>query len=467
MKDNLEYIDQIMKDGMEGFQVNNVSQSWSNMQKKMQSRNLSPSPARMLYPIAATIIVIVAIFITYFYYHNSTQSNTIIHDSLLKTQPETTATHNKTSNYLSDTPNIKLKQNKLYAYSENADTLFRNAEQFSNENSDDLLILDDYNNDKQQIETSNNNNNEHIPDNSNTDINKLKSDTTKALKNKHSANELINETKIKVPYSDFSSSIKGCAPLEVDFMAKTKNANGYHWNFDDGHHSTLENPTYTFEEPGTYIVKLKADNNLVKGILVRYDTIIVYENPKALFKISPNPVLLPDKPIVCSNLSKNSTKFRWYFGDGEKSTKKNPSHIYSSAGQFDVALVACNNNQCCDSIYKKDAVSAKIVGFIKFPNALYPDLFGPNSGYYTLDNDNYNNKVFHPVHFGVIEYKLTVYERYSGIKVFETSDINIGWDGYDKNQKLCKPGVYPYVAIGKFKNGASFIRKGDITIIHK
>lgn len=463
MKDNLEYIDQVIKDGVEGYQVDNNNESWNNMQKKMRSRNLSTSSARIFYPVAAVIVV--AIISVYFYYQNDVQNKTLIHDSLSKTQSETTAVKKETGKYLSDISESNSQKRQLPANSQNADTVFKDAEQYWNENSDDLLSIDDYSKDINYEQTNGRTEN-RISDNK-SETNTLKTDTINVLKNSGTENNVTNTTQIQVPYSHYSSSIEGCAPLEVDFKAKTKNANGYHWDFDNGHHSVLENPTYTFDEPGTYIVKLKADNKLVKGILVRYDTIIVYENPKALFKISPNPVLLPDKPIVCSNLSRNSTKFKWYFGDGDKSTKRNPTHIYTKEGSYDVALVACDANQCCDSIYKENAISAKIVGYIKFPNALYPDLFGPNGGYYSLDNDKYKNKVFHPVHYGVIEYKLTIYERYSGVKVFETNDISIGWDGYDKNQKLCKSGVYPYIAVGKFKNGASFIRKGDITIIHK
>ena len=48
--------------------------------------------------------------------------------------------------------------------------------------------------------------------------------------------------------------------------------------------------------------------------------------------------------------------------------------------------------------------------------------------------------------------------------IFESNDINIGWDGYNKGE-LCEPGVYIWKVRGKFRNGEPFIKMGDVTLL--
>ena len=50
----------------------------------------------------------------------------------------------------------------------------------------------------------------------------------------------------------------GCAPFTVDFLYTGQDANMWLWDFDDGDTSTLENPTHTFLEAGSYDVVLIA-----------------------------------------------------------------------------------------------------------------------------------------------------------------------------------------------------------------
>jgi gliding motility-associated-like protein len=73
------------------------------------------------------------------------------------------------------------------------------------------------------------------------------------------------------------------------------------------------------------------------------------------------------------------------------------------------------------------------------------------------------NEVFHPVHYGVVEYKLMVFNRW-GEQVFQSNDVKVGWDGYYKG-KICDQGVYIWRAIGKFTNGRIFDKKGNVTLL--
>jgi gliding motility-associated-like protein len=75
---------------------------------------------------------------------------------------------------------------------------------------------------------------------------------------------IVNESPI-VPQAAFSSSpteLTGNAPFQVNFNNASQNANTYSWNFGDGSAGTsMMNPDYTFNTPGTYTVTLIASNN--------------------------------------------------------------------------------------------------------------------------------------------------------------------------------------------------------------
>ncbi len=44
------------------------------------------------------------------------------------------------------------------------------------------------------------------------------------------------------------------------------------------------------------------------------------------------------------NASSNATSFHWDFGDGATSQQENPTHVYSSLGEYEVVLIASNQN---------------------------------------------------------------------------------------------------------------------------
>jgi gliding motility-associated-like protein len=87
---------------------------------------------------------------------------------------------------------------------------------------------------------------------------------------------------------------------------------------------------------------------------------------------------------------------------------------------------------------------------------------GPVGGFYQLNDPK--NEVFHPVITGeIMEYQLKIFNRV-GYQIFESNDVNIGWDGYYQD-KLSAQGVYIWKARGRFSNGKTFVRSGDVTLI--
>jgi len=101
--------------------------------------------------------------------------------------------------------------------------------------------------------------------------------------------------------------------------------------------------------------------------------------------------------------------------------------------------------------------------YIRFPNALMPNTAGPTGGYYTARSDR-ANQVFHPVASGVTSYNLKIFSK-QGVLVFESNDLNLGWDGYYKGQ-LCSPGVYIWKVRGSYRNGEPIVMSGDVTLLN-
>jgi hypothetical protein len=100
--------------------------------------------------------------------------------------------------------------------------------------------------------------------------------------------------------------------------------------------------------------------------------------------------------------------------------------------------------------------------FIEFPNAFIPNPGGPSGGFYSSKSDEVA-QVFHPTFSGVSDYQLKIFSKL-GILIFESNDLNIGWDGYFKGQ-LSNHGVYVWKVRGNFRNGESFIKMGDVTLL--
>lgn len=270
--------------------------------------------------------------------------------------------------------------------------------------------------------------------------------------------------KVKAPktIADFDASQNGCEPLSVDFTNHSTWATSYEWNFDDGSTSTEINPSHIYKDPGKYQVKLTTYGDGEED--VTYREVEVYAKPKVRFDLSPkspNVVMLPDALVQFYNTSEGGNRYLWDFGDGDTSSVFEPTHTYQELGIYDVTLSVWTEHQCFDSINLQDAVIVEGKGLLVFPNAFTPSIEGPSGGSYTLPD--VQNIIFHPYHDGVETYKLEIYDRW-GELLFESNDVNIGWDGYYKGN-LCKSDVYIWKAKGKFYNGSTFNKAGDVTLL--
>ena len=131
-----------------------------------------------------------------------------------------------------------------------------------------------------------------------------------------------------VPTADFQSSpASGCAPLTADFTdLSTGNPTSWGWDFGDGGTSFEQNPTYTYENPGTYTVALTVSNSCGSDGAMRVDYIQVDScGGQKAFALSDIPV----KGTVTGNYTYTHSSDNGYEVITEVESGGKPSRRYS------------------------------------------------------------------------------------------------------------------------------------------
>jgi PKD repeat protein len=256
-----------------------------------------------------------------------------------------------------------------------------------------------------------------------------------------------------------ASATDGCSPLKISFRCLAVPYDSCTWYFGDGGYSSLRDPIWLFDNAGEYKVTLNVFSSGIKS--VSSVIITIHPKPEAKFEISPENAVLPNDEITFRNYSDGAESYKWDFGDGATSELYEPHHSYRKFGNYNVRLIAISEFGCSDSlvIYNTFSTSGN---YIEFPNAFIPNANGPSGGYFTPKSDE-GSQIFHPVFSGVTSYQLRIFSK-MGMLIFESNDVNYGWDGYYKGQ-LCDPGVYIWKVRGNFMSGEQFTRMGDVTLL--
>ncbi|MEL7529678.1 MAG: PKD domain-containing protein [Bacteroidota bacterium] len=166
------------------------------------------------------------------------------------------------------------------------------------------------------------------------------------------------------PQAQFQANITtGCAPLAVSFtdLSTTFPAGtfitGWSWDFGDGGTSFSQNPSYTYNQIGSYDVSLVvADNQGCVDTL----TLANYLNPTfptADFSTA-DTISCPGALTAFTNLSTGvGNSYLWDFGDGTTSSAVNPVHAYPPNGTYTVSLTVTDINGCVSNTIKQNLVS--------------------------------------------------------------------------------------------------------------
>ena len=120
------------------------------------------------------------------------------------------------------------------------------------------------------------------------------------------------------------------------------------WDFGDGTSSTQQNPTHTYNAPGSFTVILTANNGTNAISEVKTNYVLVHPLPEPNFTLSTPPCSLPATLNVTSVSPSSGVSYNWNFGNGQTSTLAQPSNInYPNTGVFNVTLTATNTSTGC------------------------------------------------------------------------------------------------------------------------
>jgi len=155
----------------------------------------------------------------------------------------------------------------------------------------------------------------------------------------------IGETPPPAPVADFTAIPRyGFAPLTVNFIDQSTGSPelDYTWDFGDNTTSTEKNPTHTYGEPGHYTVTLTTANRGGTDSVTKSGYINVFQHPPdtvADFTAVPRSGTAPLTVSFIDQTTGPVTTRCWMFGDGGWSDEKNPVHVYTAPGVYNVTLL--------------------------------------------------------------------------------------------------------------------------------
>lgn len=124
------------------------------------------------------------------------------------------------------------------------------------------------------------------------------------------------------------------------------------------------------------------------------------------------------------------------------------SKLYNGEFCYQVQVV-CNNG---------DKILSNIACMQREPVIYIPNALNANS-------TNMENRVFRPRADFLQDYHLAIYDKRGAI-IFQTDDINEGWDGYDRTSKLCTRDTYMYHITYKTASGKAVAKSGMVNLLY-
>lgn len=153
------------------------------------------------------------------------------------------------------------------------------------------------------------------------------------------------------PTANFTASpLPPCpAPSTVNFQNLSTGANAYSWAFGDGGNSTASSPPHTYGSNGTYDVTLIATSAQGCKDTMKKNAYIGISALSVTAIANKTGICFPDtvRFDAMVGYSQPVLSYHWDFGPGQgTSSLKNPWHVYTAYGQYQVILTVTTTNNC-------------------------------------------------------------------------------------------------------------------------
>lgn len=239
---------------------------------------------------------------------------------------------------------------------------------------------------------------------------------------------------------------KVCPYEPTHLKASAEGGLGEHYFYWSHNGDTNRNVTVYPSETSYYKVIVQDD---CKTFSVSDSIKITVEKPDANFAVITSPIF-HDLPITFQNLSNSASFYEWWFGDGGTSDHVHPNHTFSSAGEYEITLIAEDERGCFDTINKILEVKHEV--YLYVPNAFIPSI-----------NGRTNNEVFKVSAINITDFSIAIYNRW-GETVFTSNDVNFEWDGTMNGNKV-GDGTYVWKICYKSINDDEEEIQGHVTLL--
>jgi len=234
---------------------------------------------------------------------------------------------------------------------------------------------------------------------------------------------------IKIPVQS-SASCRGVTFTYNDSSSEDK-YDSYLWNFGDSTTGNTNPISHTYAQTGTYtVIVIVTSPEGCRSTASAPADVMIYPTAKAIFTADPSEAPIAEPVISFKDGSINTTAWMYDFGDKTTSFEENPVHTYADTGNYLVHLYTNNKFGCADTAQAEVRIDPEFTFYV-------PDAFTPNGDGV---NDFFTGKGI-----GIIGFDMVIYDRW-GQYIFETQDINTGWNGtVNGGTAIAQEDTYVYV----------------------
>ncbi|MDC0249604.1 PKD domain-containing protein [Flavobacteriales bacterium] len=255
----------------------------------------------------------------------------------------------------------------------------------------------------------------------------------------------------KLPIANFDIPTHACFGDEVEISnLSDDNIIEWYYTFGDGNSSYEKNPTHTYDFVNQFDISLEVTSP--EGCV--NDTTmpaIIEIHPLPIADFQANTLIASEieSEIKFFNQSIGASSYIWSFDNENYSFEENPIYYFNNTQNYEVILTAINDFSCSSEIMKVVYIHPEYSFYI--PNSFTPNNDGKNDIFLAQGN-------------GIISSDMQVFNRWGGL-VFESSNIEFGWNGLDANSNKLEEGLYLYHISLYDYNGKLWVYNGEFKLM--
>ncbi|WP_276479871.1 PKD domain-containing protein [Paraflavitalea pollutisoli] len=182
----------------------------------------------------------------------------------------------------------------------------------------------------------------------------------------------------------------GCTPYTLPLKVTGSNISSYAWDYGDGTpvQASLDDVVnHVYPLAGKYLPNVVLTSPEGCPYTLKATDTVIVDSARAKFSVDRPLRCLTDRTIQFNNLSETAfgaVSYKWLFGDNQTSADENPTHTYTTNGDYEVWAIVQSRYGCIDTLKLPKAVSIR-----QQPEAL----FQADSMYCSPGIKTFNNQV--------------------------------------------------------------------------